>query len=248
MKKFVKSFVFIATLILLSATSVKGLNFVIDPGHGARSSSGGSTGCVCTYNGKQIIERDLNLKISQYLKEELQKYKTQKNEKVNVYLTRESSNSGSSLCERVQMGVNKNAAAVISIHNNAHANPSNQQGGCMVLVTDSKASNLYEKEEKLAQSILKQLNQIGIPNSPYLKQGLLRKLSTDGSVYRNGNKTDWYGIVRYGIEKNIPAIIIEHAYVNVPNDYQKFLSSDEKLKKIAIADAKGIANYYKLKK
>lgn len=41
---------------------------------------------------------------------------------------------------------------------------------------------------------------------------------------------------------------MEHAYIDNKNDYDNFLSSDEKIKKLAIADMKGIVNFFKLKK
>lgn len=81
-----------------------------------------------------------------------------------------------------------------------------------------------------------------------INNGVMRRLSDDGSVYENGDTTDWYGIVRFGVEKKIPAIIVEHAYLSNEGDYREFLSSDEKLDKLAEADVRAIANYYNLVK
>lgn len=54
------------------------VNVVLDPGHG-----GNDGGAQASYGGKTYLEKTLNLKIAQYCKEELSKYK-----RVNVYMTR----------------------------------------------------------------------------------------------------------------------------------------------------------------
>lgn len=225
----------------------KDLTFVLDPGHG-----GPHPGCVYSYNGKTILEKNLNLKIAKYLKDELQKYKTGKNEKVVAYLARENDSSCPTMLQRVKFAKKKNAKAFISLHINANGEPKNKSNGCMVLVTHSNYNNLYKEEHNLGKSILKELNNIGIKtakisNAKGKNAGLLRKLATDGSKYPNGDICDWFGIVMHGVENKIPAVIIEHAYISNKDDYKKFLSSDEKLKKLAIADAKAIAKHYKLK-
>ncbi len=259
LKRLIKTISLCMGMSLICNSNIEAISFVIDPGHGDTKES---KGCAYTYDGEEITERDLNLKISQYLKEELQKYRTKSEDAVEIYFTRNGANDGGNLSERVQMGIDKHAEAVISIHNNAHRDPSNHQGGCMALVTSYKASELYNEEEKLAKSILTQLNAIGIPNFPdidaslskdipkniSIESGLLRKLSDDGSTYENGDTTDWYGIVRYGIEKNIAAIIIECAYLSIESDYRNFLSTEEKLQNIGISIAKGIAEHYELVK
>ena len=66
--------------------------------------------------------------------------------------------------------------------------------------------------------------------------------------YPDNADADWYGIIRNGVLEKIPSVIIEHAYLDNKNDYDNFLSSDEKIKKLAIADMKGIVNFFKLKK
>lgn len=248
MKRFLKSTICgvlsFASFLGFGVVSAKNLTFVLDPGHG-----GVHPGCVYSYDGKTILEKELNLKIAKYLKQELEKYKTQKGEKVVVHLTRNNDSDGPDLEGRVLVGKNKKANALISLHNNATLN--SERCGCMVLVTHSNYRNLYKKEHNLARSIIKELNNIGvktakIPNATGDNAGLLRKLSDDGSKYPNGDTTDWYGIIRHGINYNVPSILVEHAYLSNEKDYRKFLSTDEKLKKLAVADAKGIAKYYKL--
>ena len=148
------------------------------------------------------------------------------------------------------------------MHNNAAYDESFY--GAMVLITNSyysaegsRCENLYDLEEKLAISILKELNSLGISVSDFCPMssdygvacpfGLLRRVC-DEDTYPNGEKCDWYGIVRGSIKNGLPGILIEHAYLNNPDDYYNFLSSDEKLKNLALADARGIANYYGFEK
>ena len=82
----------------------KDLCIVIDPGHGGIQSG--------TQRGT-VEEKTLNLKIAQYLKEALEKYKG-----VTVSLTRDG-DYDVSLTDRTQYSVDKNADLMVSIHNNA---------------------------------------------------------------------------------------------------------------------------------
>lgn len=81
-----------------------------------------------------------------------------------------------------------------------------------------------------------------------LENGLLRRFSENADKYLNGQLSDFYTIVRIGVNLGIPTIIVEHAYFDNEVDYKNFLSTDEKLKTLAKADAKGIANFYGLQK
>ena len=232
------------------ATNLCALGITLDPGHG-----GDAPGCVYEYDGEAIQEKDLNYKIALFIKDKLSEYKTKDGKEVKVNLTRDNENENPTLSERVELGVKSGSDIVISLHNNATASGKSATRGSMVLVTSCRASAHYGVEEKLGKIILKELNKIGLQiqtagNNVEQKttntNGLLRRLSTDGSTYSNGYTTDWYGIISHGIKKNIPSILIEHAYLSNEEDYREFLSTDEKLKKLANADVKGIAKYYGL--
>lgn len=130
----------------------------------------------------------------------------------------------------------------------------------MVLVTASKFNGLYKTEEKLAKCFLSEFKKIGLDICDFqahkyiddknfrgtLKAGILRRLSTDNTKYENGDDTDWYGIVMYGVLNKIPSIIVEHAYLSNEDDYKNYLSTNKGLKKLADADVRAIAAYYKL--
>ena len=185
----------------------KDLCIVIDPGHGGIQSG--------TQRGT-VEEKTLNLKIAQYLKEALEKYKG-----VTVSLTR-NGDYDVSLTDRTQYSVDKNADLMVSIHNNATGDCAAYDNGCTVLAAkDGYKQELADEEQKLACNILNELSALGIEN-----QGILLRDSEANEKYENGE--------------------VEHAFVDDDSDFENYLSSDAKLKALAEADAKGIARYYQL--
>ena len=241
------------------SSQTRALNIVLDPGHGGKS-----PGCAYRYDGKEFIERDLNHKMAQMLKKELSRYKTKDNGKIGVYVTCKR-NQNPSLYERVQFGKKHNADLFLSMHLNASTD--RRRKGAMVLVTHShyepnsgqngknkkRKNDLYAREEKLAKTIIRNLNNQGVSiprdvksSQAELKGGLLRRPSDDGDKYPNGDASDWYGIVRNGVRNGILAVLVEHAHLSNSDDYYNFLSSDEKLQKLVRADALSIAQYYGL--
>ena len=211
----------------VQASSKKELSIVIDPGHGGIQSG--------TQRGN-LEEKTLNLKIAQYLKEELENYKG-----VTVSLTR-SGDYDVNLSDRTRYSVDKDADLMISIHNNATGDCAAYDNGCTVLAAkDGYKQELAEEEQKLACNILNELEALGLEN-----QGILLRDSEAGEKYDNGELADYYAIIRGGVLKNIPTILVEHAFVDDDSDFENYLSSDAKLKALAQADAKGIARYYQL--
>lgn len=205
----------------------KDLCIVIDPGHGGIQSG--------TQRGT-VEEKTLNLKIAQYLKEALEKYKG-----VTVSLTRDG-DYDVSLTDRTQYSVDKNADLMVSIHNNATGDCAAYDNGCTVLAAkDGYKQELADEEQKLACNILNELSALGIEN-----QGILLRDSEANEKYENGELADYYAIIRGGVLKDIPTVLVEHAFVDDDSDFENYLSSDAKLKALAEADAKGIARYYQL--
>lgn len=205
----------------------KDLCIVIDPGHGGIQSG--------TQRGT-VEEKTLNLKIAQYLKEALEKYKG-----VTVSLTRDG-DYDVSLTDRTQYSVDKNADLMVSIHNNATGDCAAYDNGCTVLAAkDGYKQELIDEEQKLACNILNELSALGIEN-----QGILLRDSEANEKYENGELADYYAIIRGGVLKDILTVLVEHAFVDDDSDFENYLSSDAKLKALAEADAKGIARYYQL--
>lgn len=207
------------------------LTIVLDPGHGGNQSG-------AARDGETVEEKALNLKIARYLKKELETY-----ENVTVYLTRED-DTDVDLKARTQFAVDKKADVMVSLHNNATGPCAAYNHGCTVLAAkDGYKDSLALEEQKLSCNILNELAGLGIEN-----QGILLRDSEAEERYPNGTLADYYAIIRGGIENDIPTVLIEHAFIDSDSDYDKYLNGEEKLEKLAVADATGIARYYQLVK
>lgn len=210
---------------------IKKVTIEIDPGHG-----GDDTGAQMAADETVTYEKYLNLKLSLYLKAELEKYQG-----VTVYMTRET-DKRVSLKNRVKKAKEDRADVLISIHHNAKGSIVDARDGAYVLVASgNKKENLAQKEEQLGANILNRLSELGLKN-----RGLLRRLSETRATYSNGRLSDYYAIVKGGINKDILAVIIEHGYMDNRDEFKSYFSSDEKIQKIAEKDAQGVADYFHL--
>ena len=66
------------------------------------------------------------------------------------------------------------------------------------------------------------------------------------NTYPDGSKADYYSVIRNSKLAGFPGIIVEHAFLSNASDVTAFLSSEEKLKNLGVADAKGIINYFRI--
>lgn len=210
---------------------IKKVTIEIDPGHG-----GEDTGAQITADTTVTYEKNLNLKLSSYLKAELEKYMG-----VTVCMTRET-DKNIPLKKRVKKAKRDQADALISIHHNAKGRIVDVKDGAYILVASgNKKEHLAQKEEQLGANILNRISELGMKN-----RGLLRRLSETGTVYGNGRLSDYYAIVKGGINENLLAVIIEHGYMDNIDEFNSYFSTDEKIQKMAERDAQGIADYFYL--
>lgn len=206
---------------------------VLDPGHG-----GSDPGAVRTWKGVDYIEKDINLKISQYTKAELETY-----EGVKVYLTRDS-DVAVGLESRVKFAADLGASVIVSQHINSTSKEKDTATGSLVFVASGNyRKGIAQQGWDLSGIILEELSKLGLKNN-----GLIKTLSQTGNTYPNGKLADYYAIVRHGILYQVPGIIVEHAFVNNPTDAATYLKSEESLKKLGVADATALARYYGLQK
>ncbi|MDD3279635.1 MAG: N-acetylmuramoyl-L-alanine amidase [Lachnospiraceae bacterium] len=207
---------------------------VIDPGH-----SSISTGASKTWNGVLYREEVLTMKIARYLKSELETYKN-----IKVYLTRDE-NGNPSLYDRVKYASDLKADVLVSIHLNAageHESETSATGvESMVAKIGTYNTSNAQEGQTLARSILDQLVNLGFKDRGFV-------FRTGDSTYSDGSTADYYGIVRYGQQMNVPSIIVEHGFINNQSDFERFFSSEDGLKTLAVADAKGIASYFGISK
>lgn len=223
--------------------SDKPLIIVIDPGHG-----GDEPGACYKYNGIQIKEKDLNIKIANYIRDELKNYTTPNGKDIIVKFTYNNPENGHIyLLNRVKYAKNEGADFLISLHNNASV--LHHDKGSTVLVTSSHygkmdtGESIYDAEERLANLVLDKLSDLGLKNN-----GLLRKYCTDDERYPNGDLADWYSIICFSMMSEMPSILIEHAHMDYKTDYYSYLSTDEQLQKLAVADTLALVDFYGLVK
>ena len=202
----------------------------LNPGHAADD-----TGASCTWNGVTYIERDLNLKIAQYCKAELDKY-----DNVEVYLSRTDNVTDWSIADMVSFAKSKKADLYISIHLNS--NESSSPNGAEVWIPhgDSEYKEyVHDTSEGLANEILKKLVALGLTN-----RGVKIRYSESGKEpYPDGSVADWYGELYQTKLAGIPGMIVEHAFISNQQDAETYLSSEEKLKALGQADAQAIIEY-----
>lgn len=197
----------------------------IDPGHGG-------TDAGATYGG--IKEKDINLKIAQYIQAYFADYAG-----VQIYLTRDT-DKAVELSTRVQQAAAAGADVFISIHNNASSN-TNTSGSMVFYPNSSYRPALGEEGAALSQSILDQLTSLGLPDL-----GIRIRNSENNSKYADGSLSDYYSVIRNAKLQNMTGIIVEHAFVSSASDRKNYLSTDAQLQQLAQADVRGIADYYGL--
>lgn len=193
----------------------KNVVVVIDPGHGGEAMGG---------NIDDRIERDINLKTGLAMKERLEQY-----DNVEVYITRDN-NTDKEMTrkERFDFAKSKNADFLFSVHYNMSEN--HTLFGSEVWVA-SKGTN-YVKGYQFASIEMNALTNEGL-----FDRGIKNKLDKDKSG-------EYYGILKYAEEYNIPAVIIEHCHLDEERDSAFW--NDEGYKRLGEIDADSVAKYFKL--
>ena len=212
-------------LALLPAVPVaaeENVVIVIDPGHG-----GVQSGCELKYDGVLVSESVLCLKIANYCRD----YLLEHYENVEVLLTREE-DEDIELSDRVAFAAEQGADYMLSIHLNADEGYAR---GALGLVPRGK----YRPEQAkasiaTAEAILQELEALGLQN-----RGTTYTLGT--SRYPDGTYVDGLAIIRGCVRKDIPVTLMEQCFMDNEDDYREFLSSEEKLRALGVANALGLA-------
>lgn len=194
----------------------KNVVIMIDPGHGGENLGGEPGG---------YYEKDITLKTANAMKTELEKY-----ENVTVYMTR-TTDTDVSLADRAGLAKMVNADFLLSLHYNMSAE--HDFYGSEVW-TQSVGSN-YAKGQTLGNVVLAEFQ------------------SEFGGLYNKGTKVklgktgaDYYGILRESAKNATPAVIVEHCYMDHPND-KGFCNEDADYERFGKADATAVAKYFGLK-
>lgn len=197
------------------------LVIALDPGHGGEEDGA---------NYYDIQEKDINLKLAKLVKQELQMYQG-----VNVILTREEDEEVN-LWERASRASNAGADILFSLHFNAST--SHKSNGASVYISTGE----YHKERlmRIGDCLLGEFEAIGLNNA-----GMFARVTQMNGRRADGSFDDYYGVLRHSYNLGIPAMIVEHCYMDSEIDKEYFYT-EEGLEKLAKADANAIAAYYGL--
>lgn len=206
---------------------------VIDPGHDSTHKGA---------KGGGMKEEELNLKIAKYCKEELEKYP-----QIEVYMTHETlacprgegSSSGADNVSRVAFAASKGADLYMSIHLNAN-NSTSAHGAEVYYQNETHNKEVSRVGKSLSKKILNNLVALGIR-----KNGIYTRNSENDVHYYDaqGNDeglADYYTALKKSKDYGFTGIIVEHCYISNAGDRNSFLSSEEKLKALGVADAMGV--------
>lgn len=147
---------------------------------------------------------------------------------VEVYMTR-TEDVDLSLKERAEFALSVDADFLFSVHYNASLN--HELFGAEVWVPLEAPYNGYGFQ--FGYEFLSDMREKGL-----LVRGVKTRRGNDG--------LDYYGILRESVEREIPAVIIEHCHVDEARDAY-YCDSDEKLREFGRADAEAVAKYFGLK-
>lgn len=195
---------------------------VLDPGHGGLDS-----GISVKYDGEEVWESTLALKIAEYCRD----YLLEHYENVEVHLTRETDQKVS-LEDRVAFAESKSADYMLSIHINAD---DGYARGALAIVPRGRYHPEQAKASLVtAEACLEELEKLGMEN-----RGTVVQLGTDR--YPDGTYVDALAVIRGCVRRNIPCALMEHGFLDNGKDYREFLSTEEKLAAQGKADALGLA-------
>ena len=174
--------------------------------------------------GNGVAEEVAVLQIAKYCKAELEQYSG-----VTVYMTRtgaacpfpNSTSNIDDIYKRTAWAKTKGADVFVSFHLNS--------AGASVKGAEVYYPSSSSEGKALAQQIQSQLVALGL--------------------YNRGAKGDAsYAVINSSMQNGFPGLIIEHAFVSNSSDANNYLKSEASLKKLGIADATGIAQYFGLSK
>ncbi len=197
------------------------LVIALDPGHGGEEDG-------ANYYG--IEEKDINLKLAKLVRQELQEYQG-----VHIMLTREDDEEVT-LWERANRASATEADVLLSMHFNASV--SHKSNGASIYLSTGEQ---HKKElMQLGDYLLGEFESIGLNNA-----GMFARVTQMNGRRADGSFDDYYGVLRHAYNMGIPAMIIEHCYMDSEIDKDYFYT-EEGLMKLAQADARAIAAYYGL--
>lgn len=182
----------------------------------------GGSNLGADYNG--FLEKEMNMIVANAMCEELAKY-----DGVTVYLTHTDTVTDMSIQERADFAAAVNADFVFCLHFNMSAD--NMLFGSEVWISAFGEEN--REGYRFASIQMDTMKEMGL-----FIRGVKTRLNEKG--------TDYYGILRFCEEYDIPAALIEHCHIDHESDIG-FCDSEDDLKAFGVADATSVAKYFGLK-
>ncbi|MCR5419122.1 MAG: N-acetylmuramoyl-L-alanine amidase [Lachnospiraceae bacterium] len=178
-------------------------------------------------NGLQhegMVEKYMTRVTAQAMKQELETY-----ENVEVIITDPDAETDMSLSNRADTAKQAGADVLISLHFNM--SEEHTMFGSEVWIP-SKGLN-YAQMRSLGELVLDEFSDIGLT-----RRGTKVRLNDRG--------TDYYGIIRESVVRNMPAILIEHCYADHEQD-AAYIEGEANWEAFGKMDATAVAKYYHLK-
>ena len=173
--------------------------------------------------GNGHLEKAMTLTTAQAMYQQLSLY-----EDVEIHMTR-TGDQDLTLKERAEFAASVEADFVFSLHYNASEN--HEMFGSEVWVSAFAPFNGYGYQ--FGYELLTDMREYGL-----LVRGIKTRLGDDEDNY--------YGIIRESEALGIPAVIIEHCYVDEARD-EGYCDSEEDLQEFGRMDAEAVARYFGLK-
>lgn len=210
--------------IATPAPLFSGITVVLDPGHG-----GIFSGAV--FDGR--TEKYLTLTLAEYVRDCL----LEACDGISVLLTRTTDTEldtglAAELEKRAIFAADNEADFFVSLHFNA--SDSHDSHGATVYY--SLRDNVTDTSHRLAESVLAQLTALGLKDCGTQIRKSNDLFDSEGKVY------DYYAVLRHNANRDIPAVIVEHCFMDNAADIG-FLCDEQALKALAKADAEGIVQF-----
>ena len=207
----------------VQAASVDWNVIALDPGHGGEEDG-------AYYYGKK--EKDINYAIAVKVKQQLEAY-----EGVTVVLTREKDEEVN-LANRVVRAKEADSDVFISLHCNASVSHKSQ-GASVYISTGAKWRKTLQD---FADCFLGEFEAVGLDNA-----GTFARVTQMGGRREDGTFDDYYGVLRHSYNNGIPALLVEHCYMDSETD-RIYVKDENGITQLAQADANAIAAFCGLEK
>ena len=221
--KIMTALIFMGLCLLVTTCSYAANDIIValDPGHG-----GSEPGA----QGGTLVEKDLTWKIAVRVKEILDATPG-----IKGILTKEDWETLDRY-PRAQRAKENNADLLVSFHINSNDSSSRLSGAEVYVTHNTKQRRYFEYSNKLGEDILQNLRNVGVSSFAFKPKV---RVGTPNDIYPDGTVADYYGIISWPMHMDIPAVLVEHAFINNAYDREHYLN-DAMLNKMAEADAKAI--------